>query len=45
MKKTKTITLNGSLLEWIQEQIKKKRFASVSHAIEYALTKLRESET
>ena len=44
MKVRKQVTLDDDLLKWVQEQIDKKRFASVSHAIEYALTKLKESE-
>jgi len=40
-KQTKTITLNKGLLEWIEEMIEKKEFGSISHAIEKALTKMR----
>jgi len=36
-----TISLNDNLLEWIHEKIEEKEFASVSHAIAKALTKLR----
>lgn len=40
----RSITLDKELNAWIQEQIKQKRFKDVSHAIEYAVFKLRESE-
>lgn len=43
IKKKKTIVLNSDLVEWIEEMIKKKEFASLSHAISKALFKLRES--
>lgn len=36
-KKTKTISIGSKLLDWVNEQIQEKRFASLSHAIEYAL--------
>ena len=42
MKVKKTITIDKDLLEWIERKIKEKEFGSVSHAIEKALTKLRE---
>ena len=44
VKRKVTITLNGSLLEWVQEKIKRKEFGSVSHAIEKALFDMRERE-
>jgi hypothetical protein len=31
-----------NLLEWVEEMIEKKEFASVSHAVQKALVKLRE---
>ena len=43
-KARRTITLDREILEWIEEQIKEKRFASLSHAIEYALSKLIKEE-
>lgn len=44
-RKIKTsITLDKDLLEWIDKLIEKKRFASRTHAIEYALQRLREQE-
>lgn len=38
------VTVREDIVKWIDEQVKKLRFASRSHAIEYALTKLREQE-
>ena len=43
-KARRTITLDREILEWIEEQIKEKRFASLSHAIEHALNKLIKEE-
>lgn len=44
-KKLKTsITLDEDLLKWIDSQIKTKRFANRTHAIEYALEKLKEEK-
>jgi len=41
-KKLKTsISLDEDLLKWIELQIKTKRFANRTHAIEYALEQLR----
>jgi len=45
MKTTKTITIDKDLLEWIEQQIKQKRFASVSHAIEKAIFELEQKTT
>ena len=44
-KERKTITIDGEILKWVQAQIEDKRFASISHAIEYALNKLMKEET
>jgi len=42
--KTKTsVALDEDLLKWIDQQIRTKRFANRTHAIEYALQKLKES--
>jgi len=42
-KKVKTsIALDEDLLKWIDEMVSTKRFANRTHAIEYALQKLRE---
>jgi len=44
-RKVKTsIALDEDLLSWIEEMVKRKRFASRTHAIEYALQRLREQE-
>lgn len=40
-KKTVSVTISPDLLEWIKQQIKLKRFAHRSHAIEYALMQLK----
>ena len=43
--KVKTsVALDEELLTWIEEMVKKKRFANRTHAIEYALQRLREQE-
>jgi len=43
-KKIKTsVALDEELLEWIDSQIKTKRFANRTHAIEYAIEQLRQS--
>lgn len=40
-KKTVSVSIDRELLDWIETQIKSKRFAHRSHAIEYALERLR----
>ncbi|MCW4000286.1 MAG: hypothetical protein NWE93_08595 [Candidatus Bathyarchaeota archaeon] len=40
----RSITIDKDLLDWINEQIKCKRFKDVSHAFEYAVYKLRTEE-
>ncbi|MCZ7401214.1 MAG: ribbon-helix-helix domain-containing protein [Candidatus Methanoperedens sp.] len=43
MTKLKTsIALDEDLLTWVDKEIDKKRFASRTHAIEYALQQLKE---
>jgi Arc/MetJ-type ribon-helix-helix transcriptional regulator len=43
-KKLKTsIALDTDLLKWIDKQIESKRFANRTHAIEYALQRLKEA--
>ena len=44
-KKKTSISLDEDLLEWVNEKIREKRFASVTHAVEYALEKIRKEET
>jgi len=38
----RSVTISEDLMKWIAEEIERKRFKDVSHAIEYALYKLRE---
>jgi Arc/MetJ-type ribon-helix-helix transcriptional regulator len=38
------VTIRKDLVKWIDQQVEKLTFASRSHAIEYALTQLKESE-
>lgn len=38
MKKRVTVTLEGELLEWVETQIKNKRFHNYQHALEYFLS-------
>ncbi|KPV61868.1 MAG: hypothetical protein AOA66_1540 [Candidatus Bathyarchaeota archaeon BA2] len=45
MAKRKTsVSLNEETLAWIHKKIEEKKFASVSHAVEYALERLRKTE-
>jgi len=37
-----SITVDKELLDWIDSEVDRKRFASRSHAFEYAITKLKE---
>ena len=39
-----TASMTGDLVNWMDEQVNKRRFASRSHALEYAITKLREAD-
>ncbi len=41
-KKRVYATIREELVVWMDNEVKKLRFASRSHAIEYALTKLKE---
>lgn len=41
-KKTRSITIDIELLNWLEEKVKAKEFGSVSHGIEKAITRLRE---
>lgn len=38
----RSVTISEDLMKWIAEEINRKRFKDVSHAIEYALFKLKE---
>jgi Arc/MetJ-type ribon-helix-helix transcriptional regulator len=42
MKIKTSVALDKEILEWIDRQVEKKVFANRSHAIEYALQKLKE---
>lgn len=37
-----TVTVLPELIEWVDEQVKKGRFADRSHAVQYALMKVKE---
>ncbi len=42
MDKLKTsVSLSKEILKWVDEEIKKKRFASRSHAVEYCIHKVK----
>jgi Arc/MetJ-type ribon-helix-helix transcriptional regulator len=43
-KKKTSVSIDIELLAWIDKKIKEKKFASVSHAIEYALEELKKRE-
>jgi Arc/MetJ-type ribon-helix-helix transcriptional regulator len=43
-KKKTSISLDKDLLEWVNKKIMERRFASVTHAVEYALEMLRKEE-
>jgi len=44
-KKKTSVSLDEELLDWIEKKIKERKFASVSHAVEYALEELRKTES
>ncbi len=45
MPKLKTsVAIDEELLDWVDKQVKSKRFANRTHAVELALQKLREEE-
>jgi len=41
-KARRSVSISKDLMEWINKQIQHKRFKDVSHAIEYALYRLKE---
>jgi Arc/MetJ-type ribon-helix-helix transcriptional regulator len=44
-RKIKTsVALDQDILDWIAELVKRKRFATTTHAVEYALQRLKETE-
>jgi metal-responsive CopG/Arc/MetJ family transcriptional regulator len=44
VKKRVAVTISNDLLKWVDEKVKETTFANRSHAIEHALTKLKEAE-
>jgi Arc/MetJ-type ribon-helix-helix transcriptional regulator len=40
-----TASIKEDLVNWIDKEIDKSRFASRTHALEYAVTKLKEAES
>lgn len=43
-KKKTSVSIDDDLLTWIRGKIKEKKFASVSHVVEYALARLKKEE-
>ena len=43
MKLKKTITINKDFLDWIDQKIEEKEFASLSHAVEKGLYQLKKN--
>jgi len=39
-----TVTVDNELVQWIDAEVKTKRFRNRSHAIEYAIAKLKEKK-
>ena len=44
-KRKTSVSLDEETLAWVEKKIKEKKFASVSHAVEYAIEQLRQQET
>ena len=44
MKSKFSVSIDDDLCRWLDSEIRSKRFASRSHGIEYALTRLKKSE-
>ena len=42
-KRTKTISVDSRLIDWVNAEIEKKEFSSLSHAVEKALFELKKS--
>lgn len=40
----RSVTISKEILEWINEQIRNKRFNNVSHALEYCAYKIMKQE-
>ena len=43
-KKQVTVNMDEEILDWIEEKIKEKQFATRSHGLEYAITRLMKAE-
>jgi len=43
-KKKTSVSLDEETLEWIKKKVEERRFASISHAVQYALKQLMEKE-
>lgn len=43
-KKQVTVNLDEDILDWIEEKIKEKQFATRSHGLEYAISRLMKAE-
>ena len=43
-KKQVTVNMDEEILDWIEEKIKEKQFATRSHSLEYAITRLMKAE-
>ena len=43
-KRKLSITVDSELIKWIDEEIKKKRFSSRSHAFEFCVNHVKEKE-
>jgi len=39
-----TASIKEDLVNWVDKEVNKSRFASRTHAVEYALTKLKEAD-
>jgi len=44
MKKKISVSIDSDLLEWAENEVKKKRFASLSHALNFALNELKQKK-
>jgi len=44
MRKKVSATIDEEIVDWVDEKVKEKIFRSRSHAIEFALSKLKEAE-
>jgi Arc/MetJ-type ribon-helix-helix transcriptional regulator len=44
-KKQTTVTLDAEVMDFLHEQIKVKRFSSISHGVNYAVYKLMKEES